>query len=377
MRAITIVCLSCLLLSATAWAAQTPSQKPQAPPPAATADLPPELAMVPPDAATFIHLHVDKLFGHPVMKHLQPKQLWELMPEPFDSFLVQQFKFQDWGLEIPDLASCTLFFQMTATLPPDMRGGIIFVCKKPYDRQKLLKGLAKDAEEKKAGDKVYYVPKIDGGFFRMRFHFIDDRRLLLILGMSFGEENPKLAELVLADAYQKKGKGPLTEAIAAAKDQLFVMGAYSTEEMRKLAAQAEQSEELSWMEPMNQYDTYVWTLRLDKTSQVRLQYRYPDAARAKDAEDGIKHGQKYLLQLLELPLAEMQDRVKKNKDSDDLAKPALVLLLEVQTMLKTAQVQLRDKELTVVLSFRTDDATLEQVGKFIAAWKKTKKDRLR
>lgn len=336
----------------------------------ATTDLPPELGMVPQDSLNFVHLQVDKLLAHPValnlLKRLPPEMLRELTTE---------LKLQDWGFGLHDVLSGTGFLYFTSPTPEDMGAGVIVVTRKPYDRPKLIKGLLREAEEKKAGDKVYYVAKESVGFLRCKLHFIDDRRFLVILGLGIGDDNPKFAETLVQKIYKPQEKGPLAEIIAAARDHLLIHGMCIPETLRPLVTQPGiYTGELSWLEVLNHYQTAQWTLSLDQVSTVRMQYRFAEATKAQDALEAAKHGLKFLREQLETMLVEIKDKAAKTPDPQDPCHPTLALLREVEAALKTAMVRVQDKELQLTFTFKTDDAVMDQVAKLLTAlWKQEMK----
>jgi hypothetical protein len=367
-----------LLLGATAWAVSTPPFHPQTPPPAPATDLPPELAMVPPDTVALLYVPIDRIGTHLVMLNLLKRLPPEVAKNLGEQDYTHALPFESLGMKIPDLAHLTMFTNATGRQEPDAHFSTIFGLKQPPDRKQLLDKLLNQTEEKKAGGKSYYVAKEKDGRRTKVVHFIDDRRVLVPLELVTMDE--KGMTRYFDRLYGKKSPGPLTEIIAQAKDKHLLLALNVTEGVRKEMERELRHlpDEFSWLEPVFQLQLGSLTMELGQVTQFTFRLRYADAAKAKDAEEGARHGLKVLLQQLEPILAEMQDRAKKAKGPDDLPQPALVLFVELQAMLKTGQVQVQDKELTVVLSFRTDDAIMEQFAKLlIANWKHQQKEKKR
>jgi hypothetical protein len=349
--------VGCLLLLGAASALAATAPQAQAPAPAK--DLPPELALVPPDTLYFLHLQVDKLEVHPVtlnfLRHLPPEILKDLEKDTSREF----------GLGFRDFGRITMFMKMTQPLGSDMYAGGILGLRKPVDKARFLKAAVPNAEEKKAGDKVYYATKENARGTKV--HFVDEKRVLVLMEMP-GENDPKSMERLFTTLFKKKEKGPLTEVIAQAQEKLFVLGVHITDDLRKVFGEfGGLPGEYSWVEPLYQMHVASLTVDLGQVSKVYVQFKFSDANKAKDAEEAAKHGLKFLREQLEGPIAEMQDKATKSKNPKDVCHPAAKLLKELDTTLQNAQVELQETSLKVTFAVKTDDANLQQLAKLLTA----------
>src|SRR5262245_30614272 len=174
----------------------------QANTPAASA-LPPDLALVPPDAFGFVHVRVADLFNSVVGQKVRQQMAKELAP-------VNQECKKRLGVTPEEIDRLTLMMRS----PKEEYPLVAVATVKPYDRQALLAVALPEHEEHKQKGKTYYTSKKAG---RAALHFIDDRVFL------HGMVEDVVQHLLRAP--RANGQSPLTPALKlAAQKHHFVGG---------------------------------------------------------------------------------------------------------------------------------------------------------
>ena len=345
-----------LLLLASALSPATPIPQEVLP----SQELPPELAIIPPDTLFFMHLKVEQLYGDPVVQKLKKY----LPPEVYRA--LNREAGREIGMQFEDISSFTQFWRLTSPLGKENQMVMLVTARKSFAQDQLIKALVPGAVKKTAGGKEYYAPKESE--HGLHLHFLDSRRALLFMNLAFGETDPKAAERLLHSLGKKKEKGPLSPVIAEAREKLLVMGLHIPEDFRKtLDDFGGMPDQFSWIEPVMQMKMGGLTLDLGDNSVVRLRFQFTESAKARDALAGVQHGLKFLLEQLE-PLAVVEaDKVARSKNTAELSHTALALLRSAETTLKSAQVQVAGNDLLVNLTLKTNDLAMAHLAKLIVA----------
>src|SRR5262245_48077136 len=104
---------------------------------------PADLALVPPDALGFVHVHVSHLWQSEVGKNLRQRFAKELGP-------VQQEAEKALGLAVDDVDRATLLFLS----PRDQAPLAVLTARKPVDRATILRALVPEPEEHQYKEKA-------------------------------------------------------------------------------------------------------------------------------------------------------------------------------------------------------------------------------
>lgn len=228
---------------------------------ASAAELPPDLALVPANAAGFVHIRVAELAKHDDMKELRAF-VAKAGPDALKTFS-ERFAPDPLSLE-----RVTMFLVMPpadGNRPPMPIPSIVFRMAKPFDAAKVQKSFVPNGEAKRVGDASFMSDRSND----MALRFIDDR--------TFQIGPPREFDKLMA--LPKVADGPLTAALARAVNTpvfaAFNAAAIPAELRAQIPAAAV---------PIAKLKFATMAVQWDKTASIDFRLIYPDSDSAADAE---------------------------------------------------------------------------------------------
>jgi len=223
------------------------------------AELPPDLAAVPANAAGFAHIRIGEIYRSDHFKDARA-MLAKAGPDAIKK-LSERF--------VPDpttLERVTAFAILPKSEgPPKPIPSIVFHMSKPFDKAKLEKSLAPQGAPMRAGDKAFMVDQQND----MAVYVIDDRTFQI---------SPAFAmEKLLAN--RAAAGGPLAPVLAKAASRPLTMAFNSAAIPAELRAQIPAP-----AVPIAKLDLATLTVEFGTNVKVDLRFVYPDAESAGDAE---------------------------------------------------------------------------------------------
>jgi hypothetical protein len=279
--------------------------------------LPSGLQYVPADAALFVHVDVAKIWQNPILKSIRKAD-----PQVFDD--LETHARTEFGLSAEDLQTAVLFMPRIKGPEDAGRAGIILTFRKPYNKEKLEKGVAKFLRR---DAKIKVVP-------------LEERVALLLVN--------------LGDEYAKPqpvgSTGPLSAALgeAAAGNHAAFIGsnlASLPEEIRGDDLPAP----FRPFQPLLRSSTITASLDLGKTIDLDVRVKAATESKAIDCE-------KSLGALLALIQTFIGDRIKEfEADTNGMGmKDLLVLLKTGVAAAKGAKFSTTGTEVKLTVSIPTD-----------------------
>lgn len=326
--------------------------------PATAAELPPDLALVPHDAAAFFHIRAADVYQADVLTDIR-RLVNAAGPEALKDF---QSKFAP-DLSTIDRITLVMLTPQTIAQPfpsvdPESVSAVVIVrTSKPYDRLKVMQTLG--SREKQYKRHVYYFnEEMWSGLV-----FADNQTFLI------GSEDALIKYWEMMQAAKKDGALQPALEVAAGKHQLTVginAPVLGKEEMAKFLPP-----------PLAKLlESRCATLTLDVSKDIHSTLRL-DYAKEADAAAGAKALRETLdmgRELLKKPMGEVEAVLKKNPKKAPLsdlfenlgAVLALGMLREVDTLLKDAPIQAKGPAVTLDLTYKgmqsASTATLGLLG---------------
>jgi len=278
------------------------------------ADLPPDLELVPRDAALFIHVRAADLWKCDALADV--RRLYDQAgPAATKKFL---------GKFTPDLSSVE---RVTLVCPTPRTAGqpfprvtpetisalLIVTTNKPYDRMKLR--LALGLREKVHRHHLYYFNEdLWSGLV-----LVDDRTFLI------GSEDAVIR--FLDQSARRKGDGPLAPALAEAARKHHLTVGFNP---NTFGAQEGANNLPPPLRKLLEARTGTFTIDLEKEAQVHLRLDYSDVDGAKTGEQALKDSVALVRDMMAMTLKQAEAFLKdRNQDREDAISNGLEVLLAV------------------------------------------------
>jgi prepilin-type processing-associated H-X9-DG protein len=253
--------------------------------PAADTTLPPDLALVPADAAGFVHIRVADLYHS---EHF--RELRQLLGKAGDDAIRA---FNSRFVPAPgSLDRVTVFVMPPSGGRPNPDIVTIVATSAPFEKSRLLKALIQGEAKDERGN-VYAE---EGGATAL---YVPSNRL-------FAAGTAGVIRKLAAGG--KSGGGPLAPALALAAAGKPVVAAGNTALIPEDAFQRATPREQPFI-PLFRAKLVTLVADFDKGTHFDLQLRYADATAAADGEKAARHGLDLARQFLGLSKAEMQRRL--------------------------------------------------------------------
>lgn len=259
-----------VLLGFVAVSSDQPNLVAQAP---AKVELPPDLALVPPDAVFFVHMRVAELWNSEAGKKLRaqmPKEAQEAQRE-FEKGA---------GLALADLDRITVLL-----VEPPPRGDeplLIASTTTPIERDKLLRVILREPQERQHAGKTYYHSKESKA---NALHFVSDR--LFVSG------HARALESFLERPVRPGTKGPLSAALELAATKHHAVAGFHLPKDLVGAVRQQQDNlppDFRWLLPLLELQHVILTLDFAEETRVEVRLQFPDEATAKRGASAAKDG---------------------------------------------------------------------------------------
>ena len=247
------------------------------------APLPPDVAIVPPDAVAFVHVRVADLWNSDAFKEIRDivMQAGTKALEGFD----KRF------LPTPSSIERVTAF----VLPPGEENKqpqlvVVIGTNRAIDKEAFLKSALPNGVEKKLGTQTYlHDAKAD-----ISMHFITDR----VFALSDSRGIPALLA-------HKPGSGPIKDALGLTLSNKVMVVAFNPAIVPPKALK----EIPPAFRPLSKATLYTMTLEMKPVPQIEMQLLFPDNKTSEAAHDALKEGAKMALAELQKARKEMLAKV--------------------------------------------------------------------
>ncbi len=248
--------LAALFVAATARAAPKPESA-----------LPPDLDLLPRDAAFFLSMRVGDLCKSETTRELRDRfAKGRSFPQNPSATL---------AILLPDIERLTL-----VSPPPTRVLTAVVHTARPYDRAAILAAFGK-AEEKKHRGQTYYEDTSD---FTRFLYLVDDRTL--VVGPFLGPKGRPLGHEFLEWTWRRKGDGPLAETLGvASRKHHLVLGLNPAATSDKGPADLPEP-----LRPLQNARSAVLAIDLGPESLLELELTFADEDAAAKGEKALRTG---------------------------------------------------------------------------------------
>jgi hypothetical protein len=266
-----------------------------------------ELDWVPRNAVGFVSMRVGGWWASPLGRQMEPA-INQAAPG-WDKEMEKEV-----GLKPADLERVT--FVVLDAQGEKMWAAV--ATRSPYDRDKLLHGLAPDAKELQHQGKSIYRSERD----QTAVHLVNDH--LFVMGNEAGVRQ-------FLDGPRSPGAGPLSTGLKLAADKHHVVAAVSPPAAAVGKLRPTVPPPLQPFLPLLDLQTATLILDANQDIQIDLQMNFPDEAGAKKAEQAARSA----VALAQLSLAQMKNQMGK----DPQAAAALPMFTTLETLLKNIPIE--------------------------------------
>jgi hypothetical protein len=307
------------------------------PPVKVLAKLPPDLALVEPNGAGFLTVRTADVWNSKLVQELRAK-LAKTKPD-----LLKEVT-KHVGLDVTQVERFTII------LPDRMRQEplVAVTTARPLAREKIVKALLKDFEEKKWGGKTCYVAKNRYGW---AICFVTDR--------VFATASPAHLEQVLTRKPSTSGKGTLIPLLRLAAGKTTLVAGFNLEAPFFQEMAQSFIDEWRMLKPLLAARPGVLTGISNAKTEVEVRLSFAGPKQAKEAEEALERVLKLLRTQMAMGQGELE-RDAKRKQADGLTKWLLDkagdFLKKIDRGLANASVRRQGSELTASMTVQAPAA---------------------
>lgn len=332
-----------ILLTAFGWVASASAAADAT----AKTDLPPELDLIPRDAAAFVHVRAAEIANNPVFADVR-RLVAKAGPEAWKTF-EQKCALPPGGIDSIALVmpSSQTFESPFPSVDPEAVSALVVVTTRtPYNRLRLMQALG-HREKAYKRNLYYFNEKLWSGLV-----LVDDRTFVI------GSEE---AIAQFFDLTQR-GRGPLQAALEQAGRKSHVLVGVNT---RLLAKDKHLQGVPPALQPLLEADCAAAAVQLGKELRVDCSLHYQQEAQTQAGAQAVRSALDLLVQGLSMPIQELEKQLAAGSDgaaTGDLPEKFFTLLglgffRELETLLKTAPIERRGSVVQVAVHYRGSEPT--------------------